>query len=72
MTREERLALHLDRKEFRQEGPPPKVKPTRCVYVSLKSGKAHVCGEDGYPYCANHRMKTAPIGGSRYTNKDFI
>ena len=37
-----------------------------CVYVSLVGGSAHVCGGEGYPYCADHKVKTAPVGGARW------
>jgi hypothetical protein len=37
-----------------------------CVYVSLVGGAAHVCGGDGYPYCADHKVRTAPVGGARW------
>lgn len=69
MTREERLALHLDRKEFRKAPPLPRVKGAACVYVLLEEGRAVSCGAEGYPYCATHRSKTAPLGGTRYLTR---
>lgn len=47
-------------------------KGTTCVYVSLVGGKAVTCGAEGYPYCENHRIKTAPIVGPRYVQANHI
>lgn len=52
---------------------PLKEKPTTCHYIVYNGKVALPCGASGYPYCANHRSKVAPEGGSKYphVNKLF-